>query len=94
MSTDRLTPLLLALIFVVLLAFFVKPFVGTPPVSAGPSTPFEQLVALGGVSPGVTAAALLNPRTGDIWLLSIHPATLKPILEWRGRIEELAAWAK
>jgi len=94
MPTDRLTTLLLALILAVLLAFFIKPFVGTPPVSAGPSTPFEQLVALGGVSPGVTAAALLNPRTGDIWLLSIHPATLKPILEWRGRIEEFAAWAK
>lgn len=94
MSTDRLTTLLLALILAVLLAFFVKPFVGTAPVSAGPSTPFEQLVALGGVSPGVTAAALLNPRTGDVWLLSIHPATLKPILEWRGRIEELAARAR
>jgi hypothetical protein len=94
MSTDGLTTLLLTLILAVPLAFFVKPFIGTPPVSAGSSTLFDQLVALGGISPELTAEALLNPRTGDVWLLGSHPATLKPILEWRGRIEELAARAR
>jgi hypothetical protein len=94
MPTDRLTTLLLASIFSGLLALFVKLGVGTPPVAAGPPMSFEQLAALGGVSPGVTAAALLNLRTGDVWLPSIQPATLKPILEWRGRIEAPPAWTR
>jgi hypothetical protein len=87
MYTDRWTKLLLTLILVVLIAFFVRSFFETPPVLAEPGVPLARLVALGGVSPGVTAAALLDPYTGDVWLLSINPATLKPILERRGRVE-------